>query len=192
MATMLGRTPQWWDRDIDRTGRPLRHDVRKAALEIWQEACRRARFLLGDDSDAAELLEIAVGHVSRYLNRADTPLGARDCRPLLLLNFSQELRRRVRKLRLNPSPPEPDGGKDRAAPDWIANVERKLDLEKLLSYLSPRSCRTIALKSMGYTWTEIGNVLKISASTARNSFWTDIRQVQFKLSSRQRQKNKGY
>jgi DNA-directed RNA polymerase specialized sigma24 family protein len=92
---------------------------------------------------------------------------------------------------LNASVAAPDGINERAAPDWVAEADRNLDLEKLLSYLTPRSCRTIVLKSMGYTWVEIGKFLKMSTSTARNSFWTDVRQAQFKLLSRQGQKNKG-
>jgi hypothetical protein len=63
------------------------------------------------------LMEIAVGHVSRYLDRAGSAPGGRDVYPLLLLNFSQELRRRARRLRLNASVAAPDGINERAAPD---------------------------------------------------------------------------
>ena len=68
MATPFKKFPQWWDRELDRSGRPIREDVRTAAHEVWGQVCKRARALLGDDADAAEMLEISVEAVSRYLN----------------------------------------------------------------------------------------------------------------------------
>jgi DNA-directed RNA polymerase specialized sigma24 family protein len=49
-----GRRLAWWDRDLDRTGRPIRPDVRSAGHEIWEQACRRTNVLLGDYEPAAE------------------------------------------------------------------------------------------------------------------------------------------
>ena len=70
----------WWDREIDDAGRPIRPDVRLAAQEIWQEACRRTQAVLADNAAAAELMEYSVAQVSRYLDRHSAPclLSARE------------------------------------------------------------------------------------------------------------------
>lgn len=60
MATFSEKPPRWWDRDVDRAGRPIRVDVRTAAHEIWEQARRRARTLLGDDNDTAVIIEESV------------------------------------------------------------------------------------------------------------------------------------
>jgi hypothetical protein len=50
----------WWDRDTDASGRPIREDVRIAAHEIWEEACRRTHAVLKDRTLAADLMERSV------------------------------------------------------------------------------------------------------------------------------------
>ena len=47
----------WWNRDLDNNGHQLRLDVREAANSIFAEACRRTRAVLGEDCDAAALME---------------------------------------------------------------------------------------------------------------------------------------
>jgi hypothetical protein len=48
MATIREGGPQWWDRDVDDQGNPIRADVRQAAHEIWPECCARMRATLDD------------------------------------------------------------------------------------------------------------------------------------------------
>ena len=49
--------PVWWDKEVDAAGRPIRLDVRTAAHQIWDAARRQAQHLLGDASEAPELME---------------------------------------------------------------------------------------------------------------------------------------
>lgn len=70
MAEDARNAPVWWDREFDSSGLQIRADVRTAGHEIWPSACRQARSLLGDVSDAAELIEQSVAQVSQYLDRA--------------------------------------------------------------------------------------------------------------------------
>ena len=91
--------PRWWDRDVDESGQLLRVDVRESAHKIWTSVCAQARHILGDATDAPELLESAVKAVSRYLDGIHAPLHAADPGGLLVLAFQRSLRRLSRKSR---------------------------------------------------------------------------------------------
>ena len=85
--------PLWWDRDVDRLGRPIRLDVRAAAHGIWDCACRRAQFLTSDSSEAADLMENTVAQVSRYLDRGGIVEFSREINGLLMVAFQRALHR---------------------------------------------------------------------------------------------------
>src|SRR3989442_323259 len=90
--------PPWWDREVDeRSGTPIRADVREAAHRVWQWACARVRRAFGDEGDAAELLESAVNSVARYLNRNNISLNESDPSGLLTVAFYRSLQRLLRR-----------------------------------------------------------------------------------------------
>src|SRR5712664_1074361 len=69
-SSMSEAVPPWWDRDVDiESGQLLRADVRASAHRVWRSVCAHARRVLGDTTDAPELLEAAVKAVSRYLDK---------------------------------------------------------------------------------------------------------------------------
>src|ERR1700690_2448674 len=132
--------PRWWDRDVDESGQLLRVDVRESAHKIWTSVCAQARHILGDATDAPELLESAVKAVSRYLDGIHAPLHAADPGGLLVLAFQRSLRRLSRKRgRIELI----GGGGDLAdflrAPDWHHEVDSCLLLEQLAAELGPRN-----------------------------------------------------
>ena len=102
----LERTLSWWDQEVDRAGRRIRSDVRSAAHEVWEEACRWTRTRLADPAQVADLMEGVVAQVSRYLDRIDAPQSSRK-NGLLLLAYSRALRRLAAKS----SRLEPVGGR---------------------------------------------------------------------------------
>lgn len=171
------RTLAWWDRDVDRAGRPIRPDVRLAGHEIWGQACQRTQVLLADQSAAAELMENTVAQVSRYLDRIDAPLSTRK-HGLLLVAFCRALRRyAARSCRL-----ELVGGSDELASHtadhaWVRQVNARLDFEKIVRQLSQRNAAVLTLRAAEYEWREIAHLFGVSVAAIRNSFWREIEKI---------------
>jgi DNA-directed RNA polymerase specialized sigma24 family protein len=179
------KSPQWWDREIDDLGVPIRDDVRQAVPFIWPDAHSRARAVLGDASEAAELMEATIVHISRHLNRNGNAADAKDIRSLLMLHFCQELRRRAGKLgRTRFVGTVTDIGEIATVPNWVEDVDRRIDFERLLPHLERRSCTIIRMRAMECSWKEIGKKLGIAPSTARSAFWQDLHRAQSGIESK--------
>jgi DNA-directed RNA polymerase specialized sigma24 family protein len=175
-------TPRWWDRSIDESGRLLRTDVRESAHKVWGIVFAKARRVLGDASDAPELLEQAVRSVSHYLDRKSIPLHAADSCGLLVLAFCRYLRRLARRR----GRVEPVGGSNELAeilssPDRSGEVDQRLFLEQLTRELSRKARGTLRLRLDGYEWKEIALMLGTTTTAVRAAFWRDVRKAQIRL-----------
>jgi DNA-directed RNA polymerase specialized sigma24 family protein len=170
-------TVAWWDRDVDRAGRPIRPDVRLAAHEIWGQACQRTQVLLADQSPAAELMENTVAQVSRYLDRIGAPLTTRK-HGLLLVAFCRALRRYAAKS----SRLELVGGAGElsyhaADNAWVRQLDAHLDFERIVRRLSERNAAVLTLRAAEYEWKEIADLFGLSVAAVRNSFWREIERI---------------
>jgi len=177
-----GKSSPWWDRNADDAGRPIRSDVRAAAVEVWDKAEYYARRALGDDSEAAELLEKVVSRVSRYLDRHHVPLPAVGVVRLLMFVFRRELRHRA--IQLSRVEFVGDGNllaELLRAPDWVEGVNRDLDFEKFLSYISEAGCTMLRLRRQEYDWEYIAGVFGISTSAAKVRLLRELRQAYLKM-----------
>jgi hypothetical protein len=176
------QSPLWWDREIDRTGRPIRPDVRAAAHGIWGCACRRAQSLIADCSQAAELMESSVAQVSRYLDRGSVLVFSRELDGLLMRAFRRALYRHA--VRLNRLQPVGGAGElssrvvDRT---WIRQIDARLEFEQVVRRLCERSRTILALRYAGYTWKEAARLLGSSVPALRSAFWRDITRVKGEL-----------
>lgn len=166
---------RWWDREFDKSGQPIRADVRASAIEIWDKVCSKTRSALGDATDAADLMERCVSRVSRSLDRRQAPLYSQKTSAMLMVAFSRELSRHAGRLRRT----QPSGDASAmeeylSSSNWANEIDLRLDWERVVVRLSERSRMILALKAAGYDWKEISSSLGISVSAAKNSFWREI------------------
>ena len=183
--------PVWWDKEVDAAGRPIRLDVRTAAHQIWDAARRQAQHLLGDASEAPELMENAVAQVSRYLDRSGADLFTQNTAGILMCAICRSLRRYARKLnRLELLGGSTELSERRIAPDWTALVELRLDLERLTRNLNDKSRTMLDLRRSGFDWKEIADVLQMTDIAARAAFWREVKRAKSKASGGGRQKNR--
>jgi hypothetical protein len=62
----------WWDREVDRVGRPIRDDVVPPLVKSGPKPVVAPRLLLSTARNA-DLMEDSVARVSRYLGRIEAP-----------------------------------------------------------------------------------------------------------------------
>jgi len=171
----------WWDRENDRTGRPIRTDVRSAAQEVWTEACRRTEALLADRGQAADLMEESVAQVSRYLDHIEAPQSCPK-NGLLLLAFSRSLRRvATRSKRLQFAGGAVDLSSLVVDSGWSRQMDARLELEKIVRNLSETNGMVLTLRHAGYNWEEVAQRLGTSVSGIRNSFWREVKDLRKRL-----------
>lgn len=174
--------PLWWDRNNDRTGRPIRPDVRAAAHGIWGCACGRAESVISDCSQAAELMESTVADVSRYLDRGGVAVFSRQIDGLLMLAFQRALYRRVAKLKRLKIVGGSEGLSRRTVDRaWSRQIDARLELEQVVRRLCERSRTILALRYAGYTWKEAAWLLGSSVPALRSSFWRDVTRMKSEL-----------
>lgn len=172
-----GRILVWWDRDVDRAGRPIRPDVRVAGHQIWDQACQRTRVLLADHAPAAELMESTVAQVSRYLDRIGAPLSTRK-HGLLLVAFCRALRRYAAKSkRLELMGGTGELSNYTADTAWVRQIDARLELEKIVRQLSERNAAILMLRAAEYEWKEIAELFGVSVAAIRNSFWREVEKI---------------
>jgi hypothetical protein len=168
---------QWWDREFDYLGNPIRSDVRQAAHEIWSACCGRTCASLGDVTEAPELMEAAIVCISRHLDRSATSQPAADAKRLLGMRFSQMLHRRAAKLgRIKFVGTTKD--LDDYAPsmdwNWSDRVNLWLDFDKLRPLLNERNFAIFLMRRAGHPWHEVSEKTGIPSDKARAAFWRAI------------------
>jgi DNA-directed RNA polymerase specialized sigma24 family protein len=136
--------------------------------------------VLGDSTDAPELLENAIAAVSKYLNRQNAepqnPSG-------LLILAVHRLARRVayRRGRIQAIGGSSELSERLRAPDWIKQADRRIFLKQLVSCLSPENQGLLYLRMDDFSWEEIARMRGIAPLKLRSDFWRDVRRAHLKL-----------
>lgn len=167
----------WWGQNRDLVGNLIRPDVEAAAHLIWARASRRAESLIRDSSQAAELMEVAVAQVSRYLDRGKVPLFSRKLEGLLMLAFCRVLDRYASRLRKIETAGSADLSCQAVDRTWSRQLDARVELAQVVRLLSGRSQIILSLRYAGYTWRESADLLGVSVSALRNAFWRDVGRV---------------
>jgi DNA-directed RNA polymerase specialized sigma24 family protein len=172
--------PEWWDRESDSDGNPIRTDVREAAQEIWPKVCRLAASVTGDSTDAFEMMELCVMRVSRYLDERGKGLHTQKTSGLLIVAFRNELlTRNAKQKRMDSIDDEQTNSC--STPSWATEIELRIDLDRLVRRVSERTRTTLLLREAGYEWKEIAIRLGITVSTAKNGFCRELSDARFLL-----------
>ena len=182
MVSRFGKSPPWWDRELDAAGRPIRADARAAALEIWEKIHKQAESILRDSSEAAALMEQSVAQISRYLDRTGATLCPQNAARLLMASFTRALRRRATKLRrIELVGDMNDFREPRSTAHCGTTQDCRLDAEKACRHLSERSRTMHRLRSEGFDWEEIAGMMRTTATAARAEFSRDLKRAKRKL-----------
>jgi hypothetical protein len=186
MSAPSRRARLWWDRELDYTGRPIRADVRKAGHEVWGQACDRANAVLGDTGDAAELMERSVSRVSRYLDGIGSALFAESTNGLLISAFCRALRRYALKLRRL----ELVGGVSELSETLSSRTCSSKEVYPLDAQmvarrlLTARGRRLLALRTAGFEWKEIAELLRTTEGAARAEFSRELKRARLRVRGR--------
>jgi hypothetical protein len=172
--------PPWWDRETGDSGFRLRADVRAAAKELWPRICLEVKRILGDSSDAQELLEKAVQSVSMYLQKRGTE--SHDPSGLLIVAVYRNAKRLARKLgRLQAVGGSNELSEKLRAPDWLKHIDRRIFVEQLVVRLRPENRGILRLRLEDFSWEEIARMRRADASIVRKEFWRDLRRAHLQL-----------
>ena len=170
--------PFWWDRGIDEAGRPIRPDVRAAALAVWESSCRPARRALQDGSHAAQLMETSIAQISRYLDANAIPAFSRPIEGLVAHSFQRAVRRDLaRRKRVFSLDSSNQPHACTADESWAVDLQTRLELQQVVGLLVERSQTVLALRYAGYSWKELALVMGDTVPALRAAFWRDINRV---------------
>jgi len=175
----MGRAGQteWWDREFTESGELIRADVRMAAREIWDRARRKVEAVLGDEGEAAELMEAAVGKASENLNKKNISDASHNVNGLLIVILSREVNRvAAKRRRVQSSGTSLDLDKE-LQPRFDGDLDRKIDQIKILQLLNAKARLIWNLRNQGYDWEEVATFTGISSGAARTLFWRDLRKA---------------
>lgn len=168
---------EWWDREFTESGELIRADVRTAAREIWDRARRKAEAILGDEAEAADLMEMAVCKASENLNRKNSNDTSHNVNGLLMVIFSREVNRlAAKRRRVENAGTSLDLDKE-LQPRSEGDLDRKLDQKRFLQQLSAKARLIWNFRNQGYDWQEVAERLGVSPGAARTLFWRDLRKV---------------
>jgi hypothetical protein len=171
----------WWDREFDPSGTSIRADVRASARELWSNACRQTKALLGEACEAYRLMERAVIQISRYLDRQAIPLFSRDTDRLLMCAFGRALRRLASKRRRMVLPGDAEIDAMLATRRLAIDQDRMLDAERAASHFSDRARRMYDFREAGYEWKEIAPIFGTTEAAARAEYSRELKKARRKL-----------
>jgi predicted transcriptional regulator len=145
---------------------------------------------MGDDSETAALMEIAVAQTSQYLNGLAAPQAPRRAQAILTTVFVRLLYRRAQRIeRLDPIG---DAAESMfSVRSWEDQVNNDLFLEKLTRHMGSRGVKILLLRRDGYTWDDVALALQSTQTAVKKCFWRAIKNAKIRLNIGARKKEAG-
>ncbi len=176
---VIGSTPQ---------GQWIAPILGAAVERDWKQALRIATTHLGDETLAAELMELALQQTAEYLAEL-SPVDVETVRPVLLRFYRNAIRRRQnanRRLSLRGTATELEILLPSVAPSSNA-IESKVDLSILLRE-TPAELRQAILLRYGTcsTWREVAQVMSKSEEAVRKSCQRELNRIRIRLGRKER------
>jgi len=166
------RIPPFWIRPADDRQRSVDPRVHEFARRLWPWAFRHAERELHDGPIAAETLVAVAIDVSARLQTA--PEVGRNLNGYLITAFRhcvQSRRAREHRFHLEGLASELEKNHRLRSPDSTAVLEGRLMIDLLTTLLSHEVTHTLHLRMLGFSWKEVGSVLRISAKKAKSRYY---------------------
>lgn len=160
-----------------------------AAVESeWKQALRIATTHLGDQTLAAELMELAIRQTAEYLAEL-SPVDVEDVRPVLLRFYRNAVRRRQyagKRLSFRGTATELEvllpSVESASTP-----VESKVDLSIILRETSAELRQAMLLRyGSRSTWREVARVMSKSEEAVRKSCQRELKRIRGRLGLKER------
>lgn len=174
--------PPFWIRPTDRRGRTLDERVLTASRRLWRWAYSYVDMELHDAPCAAELLEEVALEVSARLQVE--PKVARNLAGYLITAFHHRVLSQLLKnnrLVYEGLLRELEQNHQLAAPDWTQQLEAKLVLKFLVSFLPHPVQHMLHYRMLDFSWDEIGKRMGLSAKQAKSRFYRGLQKGYKKL-----------
>jgi RNA polymerase sigma-70 factor (sigma-E family) len=140
-------------------------DFDEFVIAAWPRLCRAARLLTDDAHEAEDLTQTALARtyaVWRRVRRDDAYAYTR--RVMVNASIDRHRRRKWQEVGLSDSESEP------VAPDDAATVDRRDEIVRLLSRLSPRERAVLVLRYyFGLSVGEVAGELRTSSGTVKST-----------------------
>ena len=174
--------PLFWMKSSDSRGRPIDPRVVAVAERFWPWAYRRVERELHDAASAAQIVERVAIEVSHRLQ--DEPGVDRNLAGYFITAFHRQVRQqflRENRVTYEGLLSELESNHRLTAPDWVAAMERELCLKVLVDQLPHDARHMLNYRILGFSWNEIGRVLRISGKQARSRFYYELNKLHTKL-----------
>jgi DNA-directed RNA polymerase specialized sigma24 family protein len=166
----------------DSRGRPIEARVVAIAERLWPWAYRHVERELHDAASAAQVVERVAIEVSSRLN--DEPGVDRNLAGYFITAFHRQVRQqflRENRVTYEGLLTELELNYHLTAPNWQAALETELCLKVLVDQLPHQSRHMLNYRILGFSWNEIGRVLRISGKQARSRFYYELNKLHAKL-----------
>ncbi len=179
--------PLFWMPPTDLKGRPIDKCLLESGGRAWPNAFWQVEAELGDTSVAAEIFESAMYSVSNVLHRNGNRNTIHNLDPYLSWAFTRKLAKHILRHRFLVFLDAPEELSLQEMPGHYgqaAQIERKLLIKQLVSFMDSRTRWMFLERVCGQTWASIAEDLGTTANAAEVMYQRGVRAVRDRVERR--------